>query len=330
MPQTILLTGITGFIAKRIAHDLIAKGYHVRGSLRSMSRADEVRAVVPDPSKLSFVELDLTSDEGWADAMEGVDAVFHTASPFPLENPKHEDEIVKPAVDGTLRALRAAHAAGISRVVLTSSMVAVMFVDRPEGHRYTARDWTDPDHRIVAAYSKSKTLAERAAWDFAQANPEMQLTTVNPGLVLGTPMDPHTGTSLSLVERLMAGKDPMLPDVGFPVIDIEDISALHIAALEKPETVGHRLLGTDGWWTFPQIGELLAEHYPDRKIPTKIAPKWLLKILALFDGSLNVVLPQIGFTALADTTKTQELTGLTFIPARDAILKSASYVAAHK
>ncbi|MGR3466798.1 MAG: aldehyde reductase, partial [Shimia sp.] len=145
--------------------------------------------------------------------------------------------------------------------------------------------------------------------------------------VLGTPMDRHYGTSLGLVERLMAGKDPMLPDFGFPVVDIEDISALHITALETPATVGHRLLGTDGWWTFPEMGQLLAETYPDRKVPTKIAPKWLLRILSLFDGSLKAALPQIGYEAPADTTATRELTGHTFIPGREAILKAAAFVA---
>ncbi|MEM1303221.1 MAG: SDR family NAD(P)-dependent oxidoreductase, partial [Pseudomonadota bacterium] len=223
--QTILLTGVTGFIAKRIAFDLLAKGYSVRGSLRNSARGDEVRQAIRahggDAARLSFVELDLTSDDGWQTAMEGVDAVIHTASPFPLAQPKDENDLIRPAVDGTLRALRAAQAAGVDRVVLTSSMVAIMHVDRPSGHLYTANDWTDVSHPTASPYIKSKTLAEKAAWDFVKDHPEMSLTTVNPGLVLGTPMDTHYGTSLEVVERVLSAKDPMQPDIALPMIDLE-------------------------------------------------------------------------------------------------------------
>ncbi|MEL6798654.1 MAG: NAD-dependent epimerase/dehydratase family protein [Pseudomonadota bacterium] len=202
MPQTVLLTGVTGFIAKRIALDLLNAGHTVRGSLRSAARADEVRdALRPhltDPTalnRLSFVELDLNSDTGWDAALQGTDALMHTASPFPMAQPKDENDIIRPAVDGTLRALRAAQKAGVTRVILTSSVVAIEATDvgtRP----YTPDDWSDPTHPKSNAYYKSKTLAERAAWDFVANHPEMQLTTVNPALVLGTPMDANYGTSL--------------------------------------------------------------------------------------------------------------------------------------
>jgi len=330
--QTILLTGITGFIAKRIAFDLLAKGYHVRGSLRSLNRADEVKKAITahggDTTNLTFVELDLTQDAGWADAMAGVDALIHTASPFPLAQPKDEDDIIRPAVDGTMRALRAAQGAGVQRVVLTSSMVAVMYVDRPAGHTYTAADWTDVNHPAASAYVKSKTLAEKAAWDFVKDQPGMTLTTVNPGLVLGTPMDRNYGTSLEVVERILSAKDPMQPDLALPMIDIEDVSALHIAALENPDTAGNRLLATVDEWTFPQMASELAAAYPDRKIKTATAPKWLLRILSLFDPALKTVLPQLGFRAPTDVSETTALTGLTYIPAKEAVMKSAAFIAA--
>ncbi|WP_147126287.1 SDR family NAD(P)-dependent oxidoreductase [Shimia ponticola] len=328
--QTVLLTGITGFIAKRIAFDLLAEGYHVRGSLRSLKRAEEVKEAITaqggDVTNLSFVELDLTKDAGWADAMTGIDALVHTASPFPLAQPKDENDIIRPAVDGTMRALKAAQSAGVNRVVLTSSMVAVMYVDRPAGHQYTAADWTDIHHPAATAYVKSKTLAEKAAWDFINDHPDMTLTTVHPGLVLGTPMDQHYGTSLGVVERILSAKDPMQPDLALPIIDIEDVSALHVAALETPETAGHRLLATVDEWTFPQMAQVLADAYPNRKIKTATAPKWLLRVLALFDKDLKTVLPQIGFRAPTDVSETMTLTGMRYIPAKEAVLKSAAFI----
>ncbi|MGR3435220.1 MAG: NAD-dependent epimerase/dehydratase family protein [Shimia sp.] len=325
--KTVLLTGISGFIAKRIARDLLARGYAVRGSLRSMGRADEVRAAVGD-GPLDFVELDLTRDDGWEAAMEGVDALIHTASPFPIENPKHPDELIRPAVDGTLRALRAAHGAGVRRVVLTSSMVAIMQVERPRNHKFTGRDWTDLDHPTAAPYHRSKTLAERAAWDFVKAHPGMHLTAVNPGLVVGTPMDAHTGASLSLIERVMAAKDPMQPDLQLPVVDIADVADLHIRALEQDATIGHRLLATADMWTLPEIAELLAQTYPQRGIKTRTAPRWLLSVLQFADPQVKAVMPALGRKIAVDTTATRDLTGIDFVPGREALLAAAAWVAA--
>src|SRR6056297_2828351 len=243
MAQTVLLTGITGFIAKQIAHDLLARGYNVRGSLRSAGRADEVRAAVGPEGldRLEFVELDLTADSGWAAAMEGADALIHTASPFPLGQPDDELELIRPAVEGTRRALRAAQTAGVRRVVLTASMVTVIHKDHAPGHVFGPEDHSDPDHATITAYGKSKTLAERAAWTFVEEHPEMRVTTIHPGLVAGEPRDAQYGTSLTVVERILSAKDPMQPDIRFPVSDLGDVSALHVAALEQQESAGSRI-----------------------------------------------------------------------------------------
>ncbi|MEM1302776.1 MAG: aldehyde reductase, partial [Pseudomonadota bacterium] len=152
-------------------------------------------------------------------------------------------------------------------------------------------------------------------------------TTVNPGLVLGTPMDTHYGTSLEVVERVLSAKDPMQPDIALPMIDLEDVSALHIAALENPNTAGHRLLATAGEWTFPKMAKTLRAAYPKNKIKTTVAPKWLLRLLSAFDPALKAVLPQIGYRAPADVSETLALTGLTYIPAEQALLKSANFLA---
>jgi dihydroflavonol-4-reductase len=332
MPKTVFLTGVTGFIAKRIALDLLQAGHQVTGSLRSTARADEVRdAVRPhltDPSaldRLSFTELDLTRDDGWTDALMGHDVLMHTASPFPMAQPRNEDDVIRPAVDGTLRALRAAQAAGINRVILTSSVVAIEANNKPNPK--TPADWTDVNHPRASAYYKSKTLAENAAWDFVADHPNMALTTINPSLVLGAPLDGNYGTSLSLIERIMGGKDPALPGMGFGMVDVADISAMHIAAMDRPETAGNRYIGSAGSMMMPDIAKHLAATYPDRKIATRQAPTWLLRALSLFDPSVKGILPQLGQMPEFDASATEADLGLTFTPITTAIDRAAAAVA---
>ncbi|MGV6840729.1 MAG: NAD-dependent epimerase/dehydratase family protein [Planktomarina sp.] len=327
MSKTVLLTGITGFIAKRIAFDLLQKGYTVKGSLRSERRKDEVLAALSgvDTSRLSFVSLDLTSDDGWDTAMDGVDVLMHTASPFPMASPKDENEIIRPAVDGTLRAVKAAQKAGVNRVVLTSSMVAIMHVDRPDGHKFGPSDWTDLSHPTSSAYVKSKTMAEKAAWDFVAQHPEMSLTTIHPGVVWGTPMDRHFGTSLELVERILSAKDPMQPNIGFPVVDVKDVSALHIAAMENDTTAGQRIIASESHWMMPNLAQVLADAYPDRKIKTKIAPKFLLRLMGLFDPAIKTVVPLVGRDIEIDNSSGHALLG-EFVDAKTSMLASADYV----
>ncbi len=332
MPNNVLLTGVTGFIAKRIALDLLNAGHSVKGTLRSDKRADEVRdAIRPhltDPAaldRLSFVELDLTSDDGWTEAAQGCDVLMHTASPFPLASPKDEEDLIRPAVDGTLRAMRAAHAAGITRVVLTSSVAAVEAKDTTG--ILTPADWTDINHPKATSYYKSKTLAEKAAWDFVAEHPVMQLTTINPALVLGAPLDGNYGSSLELMDRLMKGADPMLPDLRFGVVDVEDISAMHIAAMDRPASIGQRFIGSAGIISMPDIAKHLAQAYPGKKITTRTAPAWLLRGFALFDPAIKTILPQVGARADLDTSATTDTLGITFTPVATAIDRSAAAVA---
>ncbi len=332
MSHHVLLTGVTGFIAKRIALDLLNAGHHVKGTLRRRARAEEViEAVKPhltDPdaiNNLSFVELDLMKDEGWTEAAIGMDVLMHTASPFPMSSPTNEDDIIRPAVDGTLRALTAAQKAGITRVILTSSAVAIEANDLPNPQ--TPANWTDTDNPRASTYYKSKTLAERAAWDFVDKHPEMKLTTINPSLVLGTPLDRHFGTSLNIIERIMAGKDPAMPDMGFAVVDIEDVSAMHIAAMDRPATAGNRYIAAAGSITMPQLARHLAEAYPDRKISTRTAPGWLLRGLALFDPAIKTILPQLGHMPVFDTSATTRELGISFTSADTAIDRAAAAVA---
>lgn len=333
MPARIVLTGITGFIAKRIALDLLEAGYDVRGSLRRMSRADEVRDALRSHlsdrdalGRLDFVELDLEADEGWPEAMAGADALIHTASPFPGASPKNEMDVIRPAVDGTRRALRAAKDAGVFRVILTSSVVAIEATRAPGP--LTEANWSELDHPKATPYYKSKTLAERAAWDFVAEHPEMRLTTINPALVLGSPLDHHWGTSLDLIERILSGRDPMLPDYGFGVVDVADVSAMHIAALERPDTAGERFIASNGTMTMPRIAQHLAARHPGRGIATRTAPRILLRLLSVFDAGVRTVLPAVGNAPSFDNSKARQMLGIEFTAPIAAIDRAADAVLA--
>ncbi len=339
MTQTILLTGASGFIAKHIALKLLNAGYAVRGTVRKPDRADEVRdAVRPHLTdagamdRLSFVALDLDRDDGWTTALAGVDALMHTASPFPLVQPRNKDDVIRPAVDGTLRALTAAKAAGVKRVVLTSSSVAVMGRDLPPGKAaFDETDWTDLSFPSNTPYDKSKTMAERAAWDFVAAQaPDMQMTTINPALVLGPPLDRHFGTSVSIVERMLRAKDPLQPNFGLPSVDVRDVAEMHLRALTHAGTVGERFIAAERFLWFTDIAATLKQAYPNRRIVTRQAPDFLLRLLGLFDKSIATILPQLGRRIEISSAKAQRIMGVTFIPAPDAVKASAAFLIDNK
>ncbi len=333
----VLLTGASGYIGKHITLELLNQGFDVRASVRSLSKSDEVRrAVLPrllDSShldrRLTFVELDLEKDAGWEEALVGVDVLMHTASPFPIASPKDENELIRPAVDGTLRAMKAAHAAGVKRVILTSSYAAIYGCDLPAGFtQYDETLWTDVQHPVGrVAYTKSKTLAERAAWDFVKNKaPEIALTTINPVLVLGEPLDKSFGSSISVVERILRGKDPMLPDLRFPIVDVRDVAKMHVASINNTATRGERILATSETYSFVEIAKILKSEYPKSKVKTAQAPSLLIKFLSLFDGEIKAVLPLIGKPMLTNRTKAEKLLGISFIPAAVTIKESAAYL----
>ena len=333
MAETILLTGASGFIAKHIALQLLLAGHAVRGTLRTPGRAEEVRAALrphlPDPAmadaRLSFATADLTADAGWSEAMAGCTAVIHTASPFPLRQPRDEADLIRPAVDGTLRVLRAARQAGVGRVVLTSSAVAVMYGDLPEGRRtYDERDWSQDDHPTQTAYGRSKTHAERAAWSFVQEEaPTIARTTINPVLVAGPALDGHYGTSLRVIERVLSGKDPMQPRFGLPVVDVRDVAAMHVRALEVPASAGKRFLASESFLWLADMARLLADAWPDRGIRDRVAPDFMIRAMGLLDADVKSISSQLGVRLEVSNERARDLLGIDFIPAREAVLASA-------
>jgi len=334
---TVLLTGASGYIGKHITLQLLNQGYKVRASVRSLSKSAEVKnAVKPHlldssdlDSRLTFVELDLDKDSGWDAALTGIDVLMHTASPFPIASPKDENDLIRPAVDGTLRALKAAKSAGVNRVILTSSNAAVYGCDLPAGKsEYDETMWTDVNHPIGrVAYTKSKTLAEKAAWDFVSSQaPQIELTTINPVLVLGAPLDNNFGSSISVVERIMKGKDPMLPDLRFSIVDVRDVAQMHVQAIKNDATKGERILAASETYSFVGIAKYIKSIYPKSKIKTGKAPSALIKFLSLFDGEIKAVLPILGKPMITSNKKAQKLLGIKFIPVEVTLKESAAYL----
>ncbi len=330
---TVLLTGITGFIAKHVALQLLQAGHTVRGTARSPSRLTEVQAALAPHlpagarDRLSVVRADLMSDDGWAEAARGCEVLMHTASPFPIRQPTDADELVRPAVDGTLRAMRAAHAAGITRMIVTSSVAAVF--DERKGGTQDESDWLDPDAPGTVPYSLSKLRAEQAAWAFAKDHPGVALTTINPALVLGPPLDRHYGSSLGLVERIMKGRDPANPPFGLGIVDVRDVARMHCLAMDLPATAGRRYIASAGSLWFADMARILKEAWPDRRIATRTAPVWLLRILALWDAEIRSILPRMGQIDRVSNARAREEMGMTFIPADQALRDAAAWLVAN-
>ncbi|QHQ36175.1 SDR family oxidoreductase [Algicella marina] len=329
----VLVTGASGFIAKHIVRQLLSAGYEVRGSLRDLSRAGEVRAAIGshDEDALTFFTADLLSDEGWAESMQEIDAVLHTASPFPMSRPNKPEKLIKPAVDGTRRVLRFAQAEGVRRVVVTSSCVAMMYCELSEGRlSYSESDWSDVGNPRITPYAVSKTLAERAAWDFVRDEaPDIALTTMNPALVLGPALDGQYGTSLRIVERILASKDPALPRFGFAVVDVRDVAAAHLAALERPESAGNRFLLAQRFIWFREMARILKVAYPERRIVTRSAPDFAVRLLATFSPAARSIVASLGRRDDFNTNAAEEILGISFRPAEEAVRTAADAIIRH-
>jgi nucleoside-diphosphate-sugar epimerase len=300
--KTVLVTGASGFIGLHCIHQLLQQGYDVRGTVRGVARESQVRKILadhlPDTDALSFVAADLTRDEGWQDAVAGCDYVLHVASPIPEKLPRDENELIIPAREGTLRVLKAAALAGVSKTVMTSSIAAMGANNVSENQVFTERDWTDVEAKNTDVYAKSKTLAERAAWDF-MASPEsgdMALTAINPGVVFGPVLGDHAGTTANLVKKFLERKLPACPNVYFPIVDVRDVASAHISAMTTPESDGKRLACTSTGLWLVELAKILDAEYAARgfKVPTGIMPDWLFRTVALFDASMRLVLPNLG------------------------------------
>jgi nucleoside-diphosphate-sugar epimerase len=330
--STVLVTGGSGFIGSHCIVQLLTAGHQVRTTVRALRREGDVRALLKQAGaergdRLSFVAADLENDAGWAEAVAGCDYVLHVASPFPAHVPRHDDELIVPAREGTLRVLRAACDAGAKRVVLTSSFAAIGYGQKPQNTPFDETDWTDPSVDGVSAYVKSKTLAERAAWDFvAEDGGKLELSVVNPVGVFGPVLGPDYSTSILLVQRLMDGAMPGVPQLHFGAVDVRDVADLHLRAMTHPAAKGERFLAVAGdFLSLRDIAGVLKRRMgaAARRVPTWQLPNWLVRLAALRDPAVKLILPELGKMKNATNEKARRLLGWTPRSNEDAIVATA-------
>ncbi|MCB9675809.1 MAG: NAD-dependent epimerase/dehydratase family protein [Alphaproteobacteria bacterium] len=314
MKAPVLVTGGSGFVGVHAIAALLNDGHRVRTTVRNVMKEEEIRAMlgragVDAGDRLTVVAADLTSDEGWDRAVEGCAYVHHVASPFPAAVPSHEDELIVPAREGTLRVLRAARAAGVKRVVVTSSFAAIGYGGGEPPPVFDETCWSDPDGDI-APYAKSKTVAERAAWDFvADGGPE--LAVVNPVGIFGPVLGGRPSTSIELVKRVIRGM-PGCPRLWFGVVDVRDVVDLHLRAMSHPDAAGERFLAVSGdFLTVQQIATILKEHLGDRgsRIRTRQIPDFVVRLVALWDPAVRLTLTELGREKHGTGAKAERMLG---------------------
>jgi len=326
MAGTILVTGGSGYIAGYLIRQLAAEGWTIHTTVRSLKREAEVRAWLGVPeASLHFFAADLMDDEGWAEAVAGCSHVAHVASPFPAGAVKHEDDLIVPAREGALRALRFAAKAGVKRFVMTSSVAAIAYGHTGE-RIYTEADWTDVNAPGLGAYVKSKTIAERAARDWmAQNGGTMEFCTINPSAVLGPLLSDDFSTSIEFVKRLIDGSMPGFPRLGFAVVDVRDLADLHVRALNALNMANERFIGAGPFMMMREVGQLLRDRLgPEaRKVPKRVIPDFVLRLMAVFDGSIKQVVGELGRTRAADAAHALAVLGWKPRPAEESIVDTA-------
>jgi nucleoside-diphosphate-sugar epimerase len=338
MADRVLLTGISGFVGGHVALALLKAGFAVRGSLRDVSRAPDIREILraagADVSQLEFVALDLLRDAGWREAARDCRYLQHVASPLPVRMPEDRDELIRPAVEGTGRALEAALDASIERVVLTSSAAAIMY-GHPSGRTepFTEADWSRTDGDGVSAYTESKTRAELEAWSIMEAAGRRDdLAVINPTVILGPLLDADTGTSAFLVKRLLDGSAPAAPRFSLGIIDVRDVAALHLNAMRSPRAGGRRFLASAAAVSLMDIARGLRPRFPAyaRKLPLFQLPDWMTRLYALFDRDLSDNLGSLGVARPVDASAALGLLGRPFItPAIAAAATAQSLIDLH-
>ncbi len=322
----VVVTGATGLIAKHTIAEFLKRGYAVRGTVRSMEKAEEVRRAVTrlggDVGNLSFIVADLTSGAGWDEAVAGSRIIVHSASPFPIAQPDDPEEVIGPARDGTLRVLRAATHGDVKRIVLTSSTVAIFYPsDRPKGHVYSEEDYTDETRADLTPYIKSKTIAEKVAWDFCESTPgSPELVVINPSFVQGPAPDTDLSTSHELYRVMAKGSYPAVPSISFPISDVRDVAAAHAEAGLRPDVVGNRYLIGEGLLGLYELGQIMARELPDlsSKVPKMELPDVAVRAMAVFDKKLRTVLPELGEKKVYTNAKAKAELGLTLRSADEA------------
>lgn len=327
MAGTVLVSGGSGYIAGFLIKQLLAEGWTVHATVRNLAREAALRPLLGGtPETLRFFAADLTADAGWAEAMAGCSHVAHVASPFSTNAPKHEDELIVPAREGVLRALRFAKAAGVTRFVQTSSVAAIAYGHGKGVHHLTEADWTDVNGGDVYAYVKSKTIAERAARDWmAREGGDMEFVSVNPAAVLGPVWTADFSASIEVVRQLLGGLLPGCPDLGFGIVDVRDVADLHVRALNAPGIAGERFIAAGPFLKLIDVARILKTAMPEqaRKVPTRRLPDWLVRVSALFNPMIRQIVGELGNVRDASSAHALAVLGWQTRPVEQSIVDCA-------
>jgi len=327
----VLVTGGSGYIAGFCIAQLLKDGWSVRTTVRSLSKEAEVRqslAKLSDKvSEVEFVAADLNADAGWGDAVRGCDFVLHVASPLPSNNPKSDEELIRPARDGALRVLKAARDEGVKRVVMTASTAALSYGYGSRKQPFTELDWSDATNlKDTSGYERSKTIAERAAWDWVMAEGgALQLTTICPGAVLGPVLGKDYSASIDIVKKQIDGSLPGLPRFGWPLVDVRDIADLHIRAMTSPAAGGQRYIGAGPFFWMSDIARVLRTRVPQiaKRVPKRVLPSWLVRVSASFDPVIKGRLFELDKERPVSADKAKRELGWTPRSNEDAITATA-------
>ena len=334
MSGHVLVTGGSGFIGAHTAAALLGAGHTVRLTVSRPERTDDARAAVTnllgDEPPLEVVVANLNEASDWRRAVAGCTDVIHVASPLPLAQPKDRQELIRPARDGALRVLDAARAEGVRRVVMTSSVAAIIG-SRTDKEVFDENDWTDPDDTTVSPYNQSKAVAERAARQDVAEHGGPEFVTVNPALVVGPIARPEVNASVEIVAQLMNGSIPAVPDYGYAYIDVRDVADLHVASLLTPEAAGGRFPAAAEFLWMEEVATLLRTELGSAaaRVPTRRAPRWLIRLMGLFDPGARLIAPDLGVRRTFDCSTTTEVLGWTPRPVSEAIVDCAESLIAN-
>lgn len=333
MAGTVLVSGGSGYIAGFLIRQLMHEGWTVHTTIRNLEGERRVRnRLAVDDDRLHFFAADLMRDDGWAEAMAGCTHVAHVASPFPAEHVTDPDELIVPARDGALRALRFARDAGVKRFVLTSSVAAVAYGHPPGRDMFTEADWTDASSPDVSPYAKSKAIAERAARDWiADQGGGMEFVSINPSLVVGPVLDADVSTSIELVDKLLSGAYPGCPNIGFGVVDVRDLADLHVRALTAPGIAGERLIASGRFMWLIDVAKLLKARLGarGRKVPARRLPDFVVRIVARFDPLVRSIVGELGRTRATDPAHTKMVMGWETRDEADSLVDCANSLIDH-
>ncbi len=319
IPKTpVLVTGGSGYIAGFLIRQLVAAGWTVHTTVRSLAREAALRQLLAvDDTRMKVFAADLMHDAGWAEATAGCSHVAHLASPLPVGVPKHADELIVPARDGALRALRAARDAGVRRFVMTSSVAAIAYGRGRGVHHFTEADWTPDD---------SKAIAERAARDWvAREGGGIEFCSINPSVVLGPVWSRDYSASVVIVKKLLQGALPALPDIGFGVVDVRDVAELHQRALLAPNMAGERFIASGPFMTLREIAAVLKRELGEdaRRVPTRGVPDALVRLAALFNPLARAVVSELGAVRHQDASHAKAVLGWVPRPVNESIVDAA-------